>query len=978
LSISPGDRLGPYELLGLLGAGGMGDVYRAKDVRLDRAVAVKVLPADFAADPERLRRFEQEARAEGVLNHPNVLTVHDIGTKDGVPFLVTELLEGETLRDRLGRGPLHIREAVNFALQIARGLNAAHEKGIVHRDLKPANVFLTRGGPLKILDFGLAKLLGPQPERLLETRGGSLSVQHLGPAKMLGPQPEGLLQMTTQLGVPEDPGVPPAQGYTAVGLILGTAPYMAPEQARGERIDFRTDIFSLGVVLYEMLTGSNPFARPSFVETLDAVSGVEPPALPLKAGKLVPELNRILHRALAKAPADRYPSTQQLVADLEKLHEHFERLRAIPRTAVAAAMVAVLVLVAGTWWFAGSRRAALAREPVSVLIGDLANTTGEPLFEGALEQALQIGLEGAPFITSFNRNQARKLASAQNPNGKGRLDDATARLVSTSQGIKLVVGGSVERHGDGYLLQVNASDPVSNKKVASASAEAGSKAEVLKAVDTVTTKLRRQLGEVKPSPAFPVAAETFTTQSLEAMQAYAAAQDAQFQGNQELSIQEFRKAIAADPQCGRAYSGLALTLANRGERDEAETFFREALARLDRMTERERYRTRGAYYLLTRDSRKAVEEYSRLVEQFPADSAGHMNLALAYFWSRDMQKALAQGTRAAEIYPKQVTAHSNLALYAMYGSDFDLAQKEAETAREMNPSYVKPHVALALSLLATGRPDEAVSAYRRLEGVSPLGASFASMGLADEAAYEGRLADAAAILQRGIAADRAGKLAGPGAAKTIALAEIRLDQGQPKAALAAANEAVKGHRDDSILVPGARIYLATGQQAKALEIADELGKRLEPDPRAYALVIRAEAALIKSDAQNAVRLLREAAGIADTWLGRLLLARAYIAAGAFAEAHSELEQCSKRRGEATAIFLDDVPSYRYFPPVYFYLGRVQDGLGMQSAAESYKTFLGIKAKADPGAPLADEARRSLGVGRAGARISADGARPPQT
>ena len=163
MSLSSGDRLGPYELLGLLGAGGMGDVYRAKDVRLEREVAVKVLPADFAADPDRLRRFEQEARAEGVLNHPNVLTVHDIGTHEGVPFLVTELLEGETLRDHLNRGALPLREAVNFTLQIARGLNAAHERGIVHRDLKPANVFLTRSGPAKILDFGLAKLLAPSP-----------------------------------------------------------------------------------------------------------------------------------------------------------------------------------------------------------------------------------------------------------------------------------------------------------------------------------------------------------------------------------------------------------------------------------------------------------------------------------------------------------------------------------------------------------------------------------------------------------------------------------------------------------------------------------------------------------------------------------------------------------------------------------------------------------------------------------------------
>ena len=953
MRLAAGARLGPYEVVSALGAGGMGEVYRARDERLGRDVAIKVVLAEYGADADRLQRFEKEARAAGALNHPNVLTVHDVGNHEGCPYLVTELLEGGTLKDRLLQGPLPLHDAVDMALQIARGLNAAHEKGIVHRDLKPGNIFLTRGGPVKILDFGLAKLLDPQAE---------------APAQ----ESSHLVSTLETLDIP-------VGGQTAIGQIVGTPSYMSPEQARGDRADFRSDVFSLGVVLYEMLTGANPFLRPSFIETLNAVSGVEPPPLSLKAGKMVPELTRILRHALDKAPARRYATTRHLVDDLEKLHGHIEGLRAIPRSALAAAAVGLLALIVSTWWFWNSRGRAQApeREPLSILIQDLANTTGESAFEGALEQALQIGLEGAPFITCFNRNQARKLLAAQNPGGGGRIDEAGARLVSASQGVKLVVGGAVDRKGDGYLLSVRASDSVSNQSVASASAKAGSRAEVLKAVDAVATKLRRQLGEANPASVFSLSAETYTTRSMEAMQAYARAQEAQFLGNQELSIQEYRTAIADDPQCGRAYSGLAATLANRGDRAEAEALFREALSRLDRMTERERYRTRGAYYLLTRNSRKAIEEYSRLVEQYPADSAGYMNLALAYFWSREMPKALAQGRRAAAIYPKQVTAHSNLALYAMYAGDFDLAEKEAEIARKMNPSYVKPHVALALSLLATGRRDEALPVYRQLEGVSALGASLATMGIADEAAYEGRLAEAASILERGFLADRAGKLAGPAAAKTVALAEIRLAQGQKKAALAAADEALKGRRDDSILVAAARIYLAAGREEKALEIADELGKKLEPEPRAYALVLRGEAALARGDAQDAMRKLREASEIADTWLGRLLLARACLEARAYAEAHSELELCVKRRGEATSIFLDDVPSYRYFPPVYYYLGRVEEALGIPSAPQSYRTFLDIKAKADPGAPHVDEARKSLAVGKADVQVSREGARPPK-
>ncbi len=232
MTLAAGTRLGPYEIRGPIGAGGMGEVYRARDTRLGRDVAVKVLPAEYSQDPDRLRRFEQEARLAGSLNHPNVVTLFDVGSHEGAPYLVTELLEGRTLSDALTAGPLPLRKAVEHAQQVARGLAAAHERGVIHRDLKPANLFLTKDGRVKILDFGVAKLTHGEP------RGGEAS------------------KVTTD---------------TAEGLVVGTAGYMSPEQVRGHAVDARSDIFALGAVLYEMLSGRRAFRGETAVDTMTAI-----------------------------------------------------------------------------------------------------------------------------------------------------------------------------------------------------------------------------------------------------------------------------------------------------------------------------------------------------------------------------------------------------------------------------------------------------------------------------------------------------------------------------------------------------------------------------------------------------------------------------------------------------------------------------------------------------------------------------------
>ncbi|HEY6549377.1 MAG TPA: serine/threonine-protein kinase, partial [Vicinamibacteria bacterium] len=283
MSLADGMNLGPYEVKGPLGVGGMGEVYRAHDARLGRDVAVKVLPASFAADADRLRRFEQEARATSALNHPNILAIYDLGSHQGAPYVVSELLEGETLRDRIGATPLPLRKALDYASQVARGLAAAHEKGIVHRDLKPDNLFITKDGRVKILDFGLAKLVG----------GDMLTEGETNTAGMV-------------------PG-------TDAGQVLGTVGYMSPEQVRARPVDHRSDIFSFGAVLYEMLSGKRAFRGASAVETMNAILKEDPPSLTETNRQLPPGLERIVSHCLEKSPEERFQSARDIAFDLEQV-----------------------------------------------------------------------------------------------------------------------------------------------------------------------------------------------------------------------------------------------------------------------------------------------------------------------------------------------------------------------------------------------------------------------------------------------------------------------------------------------------------------------------------------------------------------------------------------------------------------------------------------------------------------------------------
>ena len=928
-----------YRIIRFIAQGGMGEVYEADDMDLSERVALKTVKADASDDPQILERFKREIHLARKVSHPNVCRIFDIGhhrvaeldpddPNSDVTFLTMELLAGETLDQMLRReGKLTSDAAFPLVKQMCAALDAAHQVGIVHRDFKSSNVMLVptnheNESRVVVTDFGLAR----------HASGDSISAS-----------------------------------VTQTGHILGTPSYMAPEQVEGKNITPSVDIYALGVVLFEMMTGVLPFTGETTLAVIFKRMN-EPPPPPRS---IVPELDQqwedVILCCLAKSPAGRFAHVNDIA---KALHHEAPIIQPIIEPApviIAPTMLqkwfrpilagASALVLAGAGWFFNFRTSTNVtgnKEIVRLLVADFTNQTAEPLFDGMLEPLFTVAMEAAPFINCFQRGQARTVG-AQLQSGATGLNEAVARLVAVREGINVVLSGSIAKQGSSYMVTVKAVDAASGKPLFLQDAQANGTEYILDTVGKLTARVRRGLGDVTPES--QLAAETFTAASLEAAQHYALGQEYQWTGKRDDAIKEYQQAVEIDPKLGRAYAGLATSYAALNQRADSEKYYQEAMTHLDGMSERERFRTRGGYYLLIRNYPKAIEEFTSMLKIYPADTAGIYNLGLANFYSRNMPPALEAGRRAIQIYPKNLFYQSNVALFSMYAGEFETAEREARTVLEQNPSYALSHIALALSELAQSKVTEATATYHRLAAINASGASRAAMGLADVALYEGRLNDANAILENGIKADETNKNSAAVATKQIALAEIAVQRGQKNIALALALQALTTVKDEGAKYIIAHIFLEAGQELKALQIATELGTRIEPDPRHYAKLIEGEAQMLRGKLSEAITSFQAAQSITDSWQGRFMLGRAYLEAKSFAEAHSEFDACLKRRGEATALLLDDVPSYRYFPPVHYYLGRVQEGLNISAAAESFRTFLKLKEKGEDNAMIIDARRR---------------------
>ena len=920
IQLSPGTSKGSrYEIVRLLGQGGMGAVYRAHDKELDRQVAIKVIRADMAANPEILRRFKQELILARQITHKNVIRIFDLGQAEGIKFITMEYIEGENLQSVLRqKKKLQPAEAATIIAQVCRALEAAHNEGVIHRDLKPQNIMLDKSGRAFVMDFGIAR-------------------------SMLG------------------------DGMTQTGVLIGTPDYMSPEQAKGQTLDARSDLFSTGIILYEMLSGQVPFDADTTMGKL--WKRTNEPARPLdELDKTIPQpLSDIVRKCLEIDPQKRFASAADLLQRIEVWQGPAAgtRLVTLPVTVLpdsgkwlAAAALGVAV-TAGVLFFRSRiiSRPTIPHAPVTLLIADFDNKTGDSVFDGTLEPMLGIALEGAPFISSFNRGQAKKDAARLQP-GAVHMDASLAKLVAVREGVNVVVTGSITQEQSGYRVYVVTLDPATGKSILTEQRTASNKQDVLATAGKLAENIRKGLGDTTPESAQQSAAETFSAGSLEAAHAYAVGQDLQQAAKWDDALKAYGQAAELDPNLGRAYAGMAAIDANLGKRQDAEKYYGLAMSHIDRMTDREKYRTRSGYYLFMRDQAKAMEELTVLVSQFPADTAGHANLALAYFYSRDMNKALEEQKRALLITPHSVLQRINYSMYALYAGDFDTAAKEAQSILEENPKFDQALRTSALAELGLGHTAEAQANYGKLQAVSSYGASIAATGFTDLALYEGRMADAAGILEKAIAADLAAKDRESAADLTATLALIQLTQGRTKEAVTSADKVSSRSKDPGVIFRVAQVYIGANQEVKALQLVAPLSQRLETEPQIYAKLIAGEAQLKKGNARDALSSFQEGQKLADTWLGHFDLGRAYLEAGAFTEASSEFDVCLKRRGEATSVFLDDVPSYHVLPAVYYYQGRAREGLNSPGAAESYRTFLAIKEKG-AGDPLVADAQRRL-------------------
>jgi len=918
---------GRYEILDLLGEGGMGAVYKAADREVDRIVALKVIRPAMASHPEILARFKQELLLSSKVTHRNVIRIYDLGEANGVKFITMEYIEGENLRQMLKRrGKLEVAEAVDIMKQVASGLAAAHQEGIIHRDLKPANIMQDQSGRVVVMDFGLAR--------------------------------------TFQ-----------GDGMTQTGALMGTIEYMSPEQATVTDVKASSDVFTAGLILYELLAGSPPFKAETAIASL--VMRTQQRAVPLiDIDRNIPgDLSNIVSRCLEKDPAKRFQSAadfdtalrawqggsgggKQLSISIPRLRPG--TMRRLPWARIAVAAVLAVALAAGSVWYVLGRRQTLdsgRHAPVSVLVGDFENHTGDPVLDNTLEPMLGVALEGASFVNVYSRGDARKLAKKL-PNPTDVLDEQSSRLVAISQGINAVITGDISMRGDQYDISAIALDTRSGKVLAKADVTVANKQEILSELPKLAVPLRKSLGDTTPaSVQFDKVSGGFTASSLEAVHQDALGVDEQFAGKFQEAFDSFQKASQLDPHFARAYTGMAAMANNLGRSSDAVKYMKMAMDNKDRMTERERYRNQGLYYLTTGDWKSCVDQYAELVRLYPADRVGQNNLASCYTQLRNAPKALEAAQRAVEIVPRGVGQRLNLGFIEAFSSDFVASEREARTALAISPSVAQGYVVLAEAQLGQGQLSEAADSYHRLEKLGA--ASTAADGLADLAAYQGRYAEAAAILTRGAEADVAAKSPDNAARKYAALANIEQVRGDHGLALAAVAKSLANSPSVQIQFLAARVYVDAGDLPRAQKLATALAAQTSSEPQAYSRIVSGLIALKRKDAKEAVQQITAANTLLDTWIGRFDLGRAYIEAGEAPEAEEEFQECVKRRGEAIELFMDNVPTYSYFPPVYYYQGSVRETMKRDDFRTFYQNYLRIRGDS-PDDPLVAEIHHRMG------------------
>ncbi len=635
-----------YQLLDKIGSGGMGDVYLADDTKLGRKVAIKFLHEKFVKDENLLNRFIQEAKAASALNHPNILTVYEIGEFEGKHFISAEYIDGKTLRERM-KQRLTFDETLSISLQTAEALSAAHKAGIVHRDIKPENIMVRADGYVKVLDFGLAKLTE------IMNSGGEEETKKL---------------------VKTNPGV-----------VMGTVAYMSPEQARGKNTDARSDVFSFGIVLYEMLTGKVPFAGDTMTDVLSSIISTEPAPITTLAPHLPRELQRIVQKTLRKKRDLRYQTTQDLLVDLKDLRDELQIEAKLEQTAVPNKPDSGQVSAPRHSTSSGGGT------KDSLLLTEFENTTGEAIFDQTLKMALAFSLAQSPFLDIVPDSRVSQTLRLMGRRPDERVTKELGEEICMRQNLKAFITGSISSFGDIYVLTLEAVNARTNESLGREFEQVNSREEVLNALTRAAAGIREKLGESLSSiEKFNVPGESITTSSLEALKIFVLGREQIVNGKQFEAIPFYRKALEIDPDFALAYTELAVVYRNTDQWKLAAEMTAKAYELRDSVSETEKLRITYYYHnFVNGEMDKATDTLELWRNTYPNFVVSYVSLSDSMERLGQSEKAIAYAREGIRIDPNYATIYMNMVESLVSLGRYDEAKEVVRQAfdRKLDGTY---------------------------------------------------------------------------------------------------------------------------------------------------------------------------------------------------------------------------------------------------------------------------------------------------